>query len=238
MAGLQKVAGSRAFIGSRVPYKSTVMAADFAGQSNWLEIGGWQQTGDLGAEQETLSQTLINQNITIYSKGTISFPIMSNTFIPMRDDPGQAAFRVAQRSCKPFAFKIEWGADCGEEGAVTISNASPGVVGWNGHGLAAGTPVRFETTGTLPAPLVAGTTYFVASAGLTSNAFGVSASIGGAAIATTAAGTGVHTAYASEPGETDLFFGFAMFGTKTGGDASATRLLNLPIQPICQAIEI
>lgn len=235
MAGLQKVAGSILDIGGRVPYKSTVTLADFAGQS-WTPLDGWTQTGDLGAEQETLTQTLINSNITIYSKGVISFPIMTNTFSPMLEDPGQIAFAAAQKSCKPFAFRVRWGADCGEESVVTISTATPGVVTWNAHGLVAGTPITFSTTGALPTGLVAGTTYFVSATGLTANAFSVSATPGGAAINTTAAGSGVHTAYATEIGETDYFFGFAMLGTKTGGDAAATRLLNLPIQPICAFI--
>lgn len=235
---LQKVAGSRLYIGSRVSYKSHISLADFASQS-WTEIGGWQQTGDLGAEQETITQTLINQNVTLYSKGVISFPIMQNNFVPMPADPGQIAFRAAQKSCKPFTFKVEWGADCGEEGTVTISTASPGVVTWTAHGLAAGTPVVFSTTGTLPTGLIPGQTYFVAaSPAPAANTFSVAATPGGAAIATTAAGSGTHTAHAQPIGETDLFFGLAMRGTKTGGDASATRLLNLPIQPIAEFVSV
>ena len=77
MAGLSKIAGSRIYIGGRVSYKSVVELTDFAGQ-NWTEIGGWATSGDLGTEQETISQTLINQNITLYSKGVISFPIMES----------------------------------------------------------------------------------------------------------------------------------------------------------------
>lgn len=232
---LQKVAGSKLYIGTRVPYKSHIDLTDFSGQS-WTEIDGWQQTGDLGAEQETITQTLINQNVTIYAKGTISFPIMQNVFVPMPADPGQIAFKSAQRSCKPFAFKIEWGADCGEESTVTISNGSDADVTWNGHGLVNGTPVYFTTTGTLPAGLTPNTVYYVV--GAATNTFNVAATPGGAAIDTSSAGTGVHTAHAQPVGETDLFFGFAMLGTKTGGDASATRLLNLPIQPIAEFISV
>lgn len=235
MAGLQKIAGSRIFIGGRVTYKSTVVAGDFTGQT-WTEIGGWSQTGDLGAEQEAITQTLISNNVTLYSKGTISFPIMQNVFVPDLTDPGQVAFAAAQKSCKPFAFRVIWGADCGEESVVTISNADPAVVAWNAHGLVAGTPVTFGTTGALPTGLTAGTVYYVVNP--TANAFSVAATAGGAAIATTTAGTGVHTAYSQDVGETDLFYGLAMLGTKTGGDASATRLLNLPIQPISNAITI
>lgn len=238
MAGLQKVAGSKIYIGSRVDYKSSVQLTDFSSQA-WTEIGGWTQTGDLGAEQETITQTLISQNVTLYSKGVISFPIMSNTFVPDLADAGQIAFAAAQKSCKPFAFKIEWAVDCGEEGTVTISVASPGVVTWAAHGLAAGAPVTFATTGSLPTGLTAGTVYYVAaSPAPAANTFSVAATPSGTAIATTAAGSGTHTAYAQPVGETDLFYGFAMLGTKTGGDASATRLLNLPIQPIARFISV
>ena len=61
---------------------------------------------------------------------------------------------------------------------------------------------------------------------------------GGAPITTTLAGTGVHTAQSLPVGETDLFYGLAMYGTKTGGDASATRLINFPIQPIAPYITV
>ncbi len=44
---------------------------------------------------------------------------------------------------------------------VTITNASPAVVSWTAHGLFRQTPIYFTTTGTLPAPLVAGATYLV-----------------------------------------------------------------------------
>lgn len=76
---------------------------------------------------------------------------------------------------------------------VTISNASPAVVAWTAHGLAAGAPVNFSTTGVLPAPLVPGQTYYVLAAGLLANAFEIGATAGGAAINTTTAGSGTHT---------------------------------------------
>lgn len=75
---------------------------------------------------------------------------------------------------------------------VTISNATPAVVGWTGHGLPVGQMVVF--LGTLPAGLTAGTAYFIITAGFTANAFEVSATKGGAAINTTTAGTAPFTA--------------------------------------------
>jgi hypothetical protein len=84
---------------------------------------------------------------------------------------------------------------------VTITNASPGVITWTGHGLAAGTPVVFSTTGALPTGLVPGTTYFVSSSGLATNSFEVSDTFAHAIaginnINTSSAGSGVQTATA------------------------------------------
>jgi len=77
---------------------------------------------------------------------------------------------------------------------VTISNASPTVITYTAHNLDANAPVVFTTTGALPSGLVAGTTYYVASTGIsTVNTFNVSATPGGTVIATTTAGSGVHT---------------------------------------------
>jgi hypothetical protein len=74
----------------------------------------------------------------------------------------------------------------------TISNASPAVVTLASHDLTTGEPVQFTTSGTLPTGLSVGTVYYVISSGLTSGAFEVSATPGGAAINTTGAGSGTH----------------------------------------------
>lgn len=77
-------------------------------------------------------------------------------------------------------------------GAVTITNASPGVVTWNAHGFSVDMPVVFSTTGALPTGLTAGVTYYIKS--VTANTFTVAASPGGLAINTSSAGSGTHTA--------------------------------------------
>ena len=237
MQGLQRIAGSALYIGNApIPYKTEYEASDFADFS-WTRMLGWQTSGDLGAEQEITSQTIIDNNTTVYGKGTISFPIMQNQFVPNLADAGQTAFAAAQRACKPYPFRAVWGADCEEVSTVTITEAAPGVVSWAGHGFAAGTPVTFSTTGELPAGLVAGTTYYVVNP--TTDAFEVTAVIGGTPVDTTgSAQTGTQTATAVPVGETDLIAGFALYGLKTGGDASANRLISLPIQPIALPVTI
>lgn len=78
-------------------------------------------------------------------------------------------------------------------GTFTVTIASPGVFTYNSHGLQAGDKVIFSTTGALPTGLTAGTTYYVISSGLTTNAFQVSATEGGAAINTSGSQSGVHS---------------------------------------------
>jgi len=75
---------------------------------------------------------------------------------------------------------------------VTISNATPGVVSWAAHGLANDDPVYFTTTGGLPTGLSPSTMYYIRNQA--AGTFEVSATAGGASIATSSAGSGVHTA--------------------------------------------
>lgn len=78
--------------------------------------------------------------------------------------------------------------------SVIISNSSPAVIVWQGHGLHAGDTLRLTTTGSIPSGLNTATTYFILSTGLTTDSFRVSLTAEGTAINTSSAGNGVHTA--------------------------------------------
>lgn len=78
-------------------------------------------------------------------------------------------------------------------GAAAISIASPAVITSPAHGLAAGDKVFLTTTRALPTGIVANTEYFVIAAGLTANAFEISATSGDAAINTSGTQSGTHT---------------------------------------------
>jgi len=80
---------------------------------------------------------------------------------------------------------------------VTISQASPGVVTLVSHGLRLNDAVFFTTTGALPTGFVANTTYYVTSTSLAANTFTLSATINGAPINTSTAGSGVHTLHSA-----------------------------------------
>ena len=69
-------------------------------------------------------------------------------------------------------------------GTPQFSLANPAVLTMPNHGLSVGDAVVFSTSGSLPSPITAGTTYYVISAGFTSSQFEISTSLGGSAVST------------------------------------------------------
>lgn len=84
-------------------------------------------------------------------------------------------------------------------GNPTITIASPAVITLASHGLIAGDSVQFTTTGALPTGISASTNYYVISAGLTTNTFEISATVGGSAINTSGSQSGTHTLLRTTP---------------------------------------
>jgi hypothetical protein len=82
---------------------------------------------------------------------------------------------------------------------ATMTIASPAVVtmgvAGRGHGLVAGSPFKFTTTGALPTGVTAGTQYYVLATGLTETTFQFSATNGGAAINSSGTQSGTHTCW-------------------------------------------
>ncbi len=237
MSALFAIAGSKFFIGSRVARKTLVTAADFAGMT-FTEVSDWTQSGPLGATHNIIEQPTISSGSTGKLKGVKNPGTMENTFLLNPTDPGQILMKAATLDCNPFAFKIEWGAGCIPTAPVTISQATPGVVTLTAHGFIAGQAVTFSTTGALPTGLTAGTVYYVRSAGLTANEFTVSATPGGAAVNTTAAGTGTHSVTAQPPEQTSLFYSLVANGIRQGGDANAAQLRAWSLPIVSNVIEI
>lgn len=83
---------------------------------------------------------------------------------------------------------------CASVGTFTVTIASPGVFTLSSHGFVVGDAVYFTTTGTLPTGLSVDTIYYIIAAGLTSSAFEVSTTRGGAAVNTSGSQSGTHTA--------------------------------------------
>jgi len=89
---------------------------------------------------------------------------------------------------------------------VTITNASPAVVtSTDGSYFTSNNTITLTTTGTLPSGLSTLTTYYCVS--VSTNTCRLSLTSGGAAINTTTAGSGVHTAVHAQPAKSNEYSG-------------------------------
>ncbi|MHC2298148.1 hypothetical protein [Rhizobium mongolense] len=226
MPQLYPVAGAKIHIGpavNSVPDDADVDATDFA-STVFTEVKGWQTMGAIGDAATLISEDIISQGRTLKAKGTRNAGSMQNNFIILPDDAGQIALIAAEATDYNYPFKMTFDdARPVKTSVVTMTIAAPGVISWNAHGLAAGTPVKFSTTGALPTGLVAGTTYYVVSP--TANDFSVAATPGGAPITTTGTQSGVHTATTAPVGTIKYFYGIVMTAQEQGGGANTARLL-------------
>lgn len=100
---------------------------------------------------------------------------------------------------------------------VTITIATPGVVTMTNHGLVAGTPIVFSTTGALPTGITAGVTYYVIATGLTANEFQFSATLAGAAVNTTGGQSGIQMVTVARVWTTGAEFGFYTYNNDLYG---------------------
>lgn len=115
--------------------------------------------------------------------------LFDNGITGWTDNSTSDAF-VAYNEAGKFAELDPGGAT---DHTVTVTIATPAVFSRVNHGFVAGSPVGFLTTGALPAGLTAGATYYVISAGLTADAFEVSATLGGTAVNTSGTQSGTHS---------------------------------------------
>jgi len=77
---------------------------------------------------------------------------------------------------------------------ITFSPSPTNNINWTSHGLAVGDPIQFYCTGGMPTGITAFTTYFVQSV-VSSSAFKIAATPGGAAISFTGTGSGTRYGY-------------------------------------------
>ncbi|MGO6879475.1 hypothetical protein ACC734_16890 [Rhizobium ruizarguesonis] len=226
MPQLYPVAGAKIYIGpavNSVPDDADVDATDFASVT-FTEVKGWQTMGSVGDSATLITEAVISQGRDLKAKGTRNAGSMQNNFIILPNDPGQVALIAAENTDYNYPFKIAFDdAPPPKTSVVTMTIASPGVISWTAHGLAAGTAIKFSTTGALPTGLTAGTTYYVVNP--TTDALSVSATPGGAAINTTGTQSGVHTAVTVPTATTKYFYGIVMSANEQGGGANTARLI-------------
>ncbi|PDT55033.1 MULTISPECIES: hypothetical protein [Sinorhizobium] len=226
MPQLYPVAGAKIYIGpavNSVPDDADVIESLFTSVS-FTEVKGWQTMGAIGDAATLITEAVISSGRDLKAKGTRNAGSMQNNFIILPTDAGQIALIAAEKTDYNYPFKLAFDdAPPAKTTTVTMTIANPGVITWASHGLAAGTPVKFSTTGALPTGLVAGTTYYVVNPN--ANDFQVAATPGGAAINTTGTQSGTHTATTVPVGTIKYFYGIVMTAQENGGGANTARLL-------------
>lgn len=223
---LYPVAGAKIDIGpavNTVPDDADIVASLFTSVS-FTEMKGWQTMGSVGDAAALITEAVISSGRDLKAKGTKNAGSMQNNFIVLPADVGQIALIAASQTPYNYPFRIRFDdAPPPKVSVVTATIAAPGVISWTAHGLAAGTPVKFSTTGALPTGLTAGTTYYVVAP--STDSFSVAATPGGSAITTTGSQSGVHTATTVPTGTVKYFYGIVMSANEQGGGANTARLL-------------
>lgn len=224
-------AGSKLYIGAAfaAQLSGDLEEADFSGQT-WTEIQPLETIGTLGDTASEITFDEVGNQRTRKLKGTRNAGNMDVVAGIDYADAGQIAVLAAEKTPHNYAFRLVFpDAPPVKSKTATISIAAPGVVSWAAHGLAAGTPVKFATTGALPTGLTAGTTYYVAASGLTSDEFSVAATPGGSAITTTGSQSGVHTGSSVPKGSERLFAAKVMSAAENLDGANNVMKLNMQL---------
>ena len=152
-----------------------------AGETYWVLPTGLTDTEFAVATQKNGSAV----SITTAGSGTHRYNIAGLTLTQTRENYNYIDLTVFQPGEYTSAFPT--GRTC------TISVANPAVVTLNSHGFVAGDVIKFTTTSALPSGVQVEFRYFVLSTGLGLNSFRFSLTPGGAAVETTASGSGTHS---------------------------------------------
>lgn len=229
MTDVYLIEGSSIWIGGPIdiPNGRDMIDADFA-DVFWTEISGWQTSGTLGDTAASTTTVMMGTGRDRKSKGSRNAGTMENTFVPDIDDLGQRKlYEAAASSCGSFAFRIAFSAGCDIASEVTISVAAPAVVTWANHGLDNGSIVYFDAA-TLPTGLFPDVPYYVVAR--TDNTFSVSTDLGGAPVATLAAGVGPIVAGATPAPRVRMFAGTVTRITDQNGDMAAVQMITTAIE--------
>jgi hypothetical protein len=232
MTLMSTVAGCEIAIGAAVndvPDDADLTLAEFTTGQSYVDIANWQTMGNHGDTSTLVTEQLISRARDYKMNGTVNGGSMNNMFGIKRDDPGQIALRVAQRTKFNYRIRIRYNdAPPAVTSTVTMTIAAPGVVSWTAHGLSNGDGVKFTTTGALPTGLTAGTTYYVVSA--STDAFSVAETPGGAAITTSGSQSGTHTATSVPTPTTEYFYALVQTAAEQGGGANTSLMLSSTLE--------
>lgn len=166
--------------------------AYIAAKAHCLELGQWAWATTSTSISGTVSS---NRGFSYrFTKPAdfcrlVSISANSSYYPPLESYAEDATYWYSNESTIYVTYTSKYGASA----TVTMTIATPAVVTWTGHGLVAGDPITFSTTGALPTGVTAGTTYYVLGTSITADTFRFAASDGGTAINTSGSQSGTHT---------------------------------------------
>lgn len=198
----------------------------------YVEVMGIESIPEFGrAYNEVTFTPLASRGVQKYkgsfNDGSVTVPLAKNL-----SDEGQAALLAGLGTDFDYNFKVEANDKVAPESfTVTISVATPGVFTKVAHGFVANQELDLSTSAAdLPSGLTAGPV-FVKTV-LSADTFTVSATAGGSAIATSDAGTGVHTVTTVPTNSVIYFKAKVMSFTNNPGNVDAVLMsgVNLGIK--------
>jgi hypothetical protein len=156
--------------------------------SFYAHKNGEHQPGLITGEYTTVTWPSTYFNVGNYFDTTSNYwtppegPIQLNAWIWQREHSGTS-------KNASFVVKIQ------RFNAITISEGSPAIFNWPKHNLSVGQPVQFAARGTLPAPMVSLTVYYVESIP-SPNTFTIAKTRSASAINTTSSSSAKQFGYA------------------------------------------
>ena len=198
---------------------------------------------DATAQRTTLGlSTLATQSLTAGSNITITNPGTPGSSITIASTGGSAGRELLTANRTYYVGFLPGTAGTG---AITIASGTPAVITCTGHSLTVDTPVVFTagasirggTTGTLPAGIVEGATYYVRTV-LSANTFTVSYTVGGTAVSTAAASTGACFIRTGNDSSTGLNYSLGASGALLNINRAIDLVAGIDLGPYSVTIQI
>lgn len=194
-ASVQLLTAWQRFSLSMQPVVSSGMVVQFGGGGTIANASVYVWGAQLEVGSVATSYIPTTNSPATRAADVLSGSGLMSTTVPENDYPAYSSstsYTLGQYVIDPNLHHV-YQSLRGAVSHVSITYASPTVIGWTAHGLANGTAVTFASTGALPAPLVAGTQYYVVNAAI--DWFNVASTLGGSPINTTGSGSGTFTCY-------------------------------------------
>jgi hypothetical protein len=189
----------------RYPVVSAVTEADFPNDSTGQQIYRLNLNSDTDGFVAVVPNgtrvTLRSNNEVVLTGGVVGVAVRPSTALKLNELFDSQLYRVLEFA--DYFPPIEESVVCTFiTGVATLVETSVA------HGQQPGYAVRFSTSGTLPAGISAGDTYYILDDGFTANTFRISPSKTGQPLETTTAGAGSHFFEATKLAATQLKDGY------------------------------